>query len=320
MKRVCMVFLAAVLAAACGSYATTGWIAYKNPPTEKDIYAVTFINADDGWAVGYWGEILRYRDGKWTINYTWPTQFLQDISFGGTNFGLAVGYQGNGAVYNGTKWSVANTTTTHHVYGVAIPPGQSQVAWAVGDRGDVFRWTGGNKGSWSRWEIGTLATLHDIYFSSQTDGWLCGSNGRIYHFTGDNWSPVNAATTTTFFTIFAISEDNVWVAGAGGQIYHYEGVSWVRVSTPITANIREMAFTGPTSGWAVCDGGIVLHYDGVNWKQVNTNPKTTESFSGLYMLDAQNGWAVGTKGTIYEYRNFPGVAPASLGKVKALMR
>ena len=165
-----------------------------------------------------------------------------------------------------------------------------------------------------------LAVLHDVHFSGPDDGWLCGNNGKVYHFAESAWSQISAATTTNFHCIYALSENNVWAGGGSGRIFHYEGVSWVRVATPTTTAIREMAFTSPTEGWAACDDGVILHYDGVSWKKFDVSPATSESFSGLYMVDGKHGWAVGTNGVIYEYRNFPSVTPASVGRIKALMR
>ena len=319
MKRVCLSIVVAIVVAASFGYASSGWLEFRSP-TEKDINAVTFVNDNNGWAVGYWGEILRYRNGRWVINFTWPTQYFQDVAFGTANFGLAVGYKGSGAVFNGTKWNAADLPTTRNIWGVTIPPGQNLVAWAVGERGTVFRWTGGNKGAWSYWNIGTLAALHDVHFSSPDTGWLCGNNGRVYRFSASEWTAASAVTATNFYCIHALSDNNVWAGGASGRIFHYEGVSWVQVATPTTAAVREMAFTGPTEGWAACDDGVMLHYDGVSWKKYDTTPPTGESFSGLYMVNGAHGWAVGTKGTIYEYRNFPSVTPTSIGKIKALMQ
>lgn len=319
MKRVCFTVITALFTAAvCSSFASSGWTEYANSPTSKDINAVTMVNATNGWAVGYWGEILRYRNGKWVIFFTQATEYLQDVDFGNANFGIAVGYKGAGVVFNGTTWKSAALPTTANMWGVNVPPGQNTVAWAVGSGGNVYRWSGGANGYWSRVNIGITAPLHDVNFSNETDGWLCGNRGRVFHFTGEKWSAVNAATTQDFFCIYALSGNNVWAGGTNGHLFHYEGVSWVRTATPTTATIREMAFNGPTDGWAVCDGGIVLRYNGVEWKTVDIEPPTTESFSGMYLVNAQTGWAVGKNGMIYEYRNFPAVTPTSLGKVKAL--
>lgn len=320
MKRVCFAVVAGLFAATCLSFASSGWIAYENSPTTKDINAVTMLNANNGWAAGYWGEILRYRNGIWTINYTVDTEYLQDIDFGLASFGLTVGADGNGAVFNGTNWKPAAIPTSADMWGLCIPPGQNSVAWAVGGAGNVWRWSGGANGYWSRWNLGTTVPLHDVNFSSPTDGWLCGNTGRVFHFAGDKWTAVNATTTANFHCIYALSANNVWAGGTGGNLFHYEGVSWVRTATPTTAIIREMAFNGPTDGWAVCDTGVVLRYNGVEWTKVETNPPTTQDFSGMCMVNTQTGWAVGKNGTIYQYRNFPGVAPTSLGKVKALFQ
>jgi len=321
MKRVCLTLIAAfMIAAIFPSLASSGWYEYENSPTSKDINAVTMVDADTGWAVGYWGEILRYRNKRWTVFYTWPTEYLQDVDFGAKNFGMAVGKGGDGAVFNGTTWKSAAVPTTADMWGVAVPPGQNGVAWAVGASGNCWRWSGGANGYWSRWNLGIVARLHDIYFSSESDGWICGNRGRVLHFANAQWSTVNAATTADLFCIYALSSNNVWAGGTGGNLFHYEGVSWVRTATPTTNTIREMAFNGPTDGWAVCDGGVILRYDGVEWKKVDINPPTTQNFSGMYMVNNETGWAVGQSGTIYEFTLTHAVEPTSVGKVKTLFR
>jgi photosystem II stability/assembly factor-like uncharacterized protein len=314
MKRVVLVTVVALLAVAVGNgYASNGWYEFESP-TQFDINALSFVNNKNGWAVGYWGTILRFRNGKWTKYDNWPTQYLQDVSFGAANFGMAVGYRGAGCYYNGTTWSAANVPTTRNMYAVSVPPGSTNTAWAAGAGGQLWRWNG----AWSRWNLGITQPFHDIYFSSETDGWLAGDNGRIFHFTGTAWNSVSTATTNDFYCIYALSPNNCWVGGTNGSLYHYEGVTWVKTYTPTNTTIREMAFNGPTDGWAVCDGGVVLKYNGVQWNKVPIYPSTTKSFSGMTMINEKHGWAVGTKGMIYEYRNFPGVTPTSLGKVKSL--
>ncbi|NIT35602.1 MAG: hypothetical protein GTN49_03735 [candidate division Zixibacteria bacterium] len=319
MKRVCWIVTAATLAVGVGAgYATSGWTEYEKSPTDKDLNAVTFINANNGWAVGYWGVILRYLNGRWTVREHWPIQYFQDVDFGNANFGMAIGQGGGGAVYNGTKWLSANLPKPRNMWGVTVPPGQNKVAWAVGARGSVYRWSGGPTGAWSRFDIGITAGLHDVFFSSQTDGWLCGNLGKIYHFADSKWTAVNAPTGVNFFCIYALSPNNVWVGGANGKLFHYEGVKWTPVYTPASSAIREMAFTSPTSGWGACDDGVMLRYNGVEWSLAEIKPPTSRSFSGLFMLSDREGWAVGKNGMIYRYRNFYGVEATSLGKVKAL--
>ncbi|MGD8719819.1 MAG: YCF48-related protein [Candidatus Zixiibacteriota bacterium] len=318
MKRACLFVTIALFAVAVGSAGAAVWTEYANSPTGKDINAIKMLDVDNGWAVGYWGEILRYQNGQWSVYYTWATQYLQDVDFGSANFGMAVGYQGSAILWNGSSWVYADIPTTRHIWGVVVPPGQDDVAWAVGQRGTLYRWAGGTSGSWSKWDLGMTRALHDIFFTSATDGWLCGQDGRVFHFDESTWSAVNASTANDFYCIYALSPNNVWVGGTNGALYHYEGVSWAKTYTPTTATIREMSFLGPTSGWAVCDDGVLLRYNGVEWKVVNINPETTKNFSGMYMVNARNGWAVGQEGMIYSYRDNPSVEPSSIGRVKAL--
>jgi photosystem II stability/assembly factor-like uncharacterized protein len=320
MKGVFAFVIVVTLAAGvCSSYATSRWTKYQSSPTGGDLNAVTLLDANNGWAVGDSGLILRLREGKWSFFYTWPTQSLEDVAFGGPNFGLAVGYRGTGCVFNGTKWKFAGMETTRNIWGVAIPPGQNSVAWAVGEHGTVFRWTGGRTGAWSSWPTGTTYNLRDVHFNGPTDGWLCGDGGRVYYFKG-TWTPVNAPTLVDFYCIYALSANDVWVGGTNGTIYHYDGVSWTRVNTPTSKTVRDMSFSRTTAGWAVCDGGTILRYKDGRWKKESINPPTSEDFSGTYMVSSRKGWAVGTGGILYEYRRFPAVSPASLGRVKALFR
>ncbi len=320
MNRGCAVVIVVTLAAGvCSSYATSRWTKYENSPTQGDINAVSLLDANNGWAVGDRGEILRFKNGNWSIFYTWPTEYLQTVDFGNANFGMAVGHKGAGAVFNGTTWKSAAIPATANMWGVAIPPGQNTVAWAVGSGGNVWRWNGGANGYWNRRNLGTTYNLRDVHFTSPTEGWLCGDGGRVYYFKG-TWTAVNAPTLVDFYCIYALSANNAWVGGTNGSLYHYDGVSWARVYTPTSQTIPDMSFPHTVAGWAVCDGGTILRYKDGRWKKESINPPTNKDFSGIDMVSAKNGWAVGAGGIIYEYRSFPAVSPTSLGRVKALFR
>jgi photosystem II stability/assembly factor-like uncharacterized protein len=313
MKRVfAFVTVATLAAGVCASYATSWWTKCQNSPTEGDINAVSLLDANNGRAVGDWGLILRLQAGKWSIFHTWPTQSLHDVSFGTANFGMAVGYRGSGCFFNGTRWIAANIPTTLNMFAVAFLSGSPNTAWAVGERGGVWRWNG----AWSRWPIGTTANLRDIHFNS-TNGWICGDNGLVYHFSGSMWNAVNISTSEDLYCIFADSTNDFWVGGTNGYLYHSR---WGRINTPTNATIRDLSFPDVNVGWAVCDGGTILRCDGGQCKKECTNPPTNKDFYGIDMASARKGWAVGAGGIIYEYRRFPAVSPASLGRVKALFR
>ncbi len=316
MKKLSILISITLLLSVSTGWAALGaWLKYDASPTTKDINALKMVTASNGWAVGYWGEVLHYDGVTWSIYTTWPVQYLQDVDFSGADFGFAVGYAGACIQYNGANWSSMGIPSSQSFNAVGIPPGQANVAWAGGGNGHLWRWSGG---VWSQVSLGTTRIIHDIYWSSASDGWLCGDYGIVYHYGGTSWSAVSAFTSTTFYCIYALSPTNVWVGGSGGRLYHYEGYTWAQVSTPTSNAIREMAFNGANDGWAVCDKGTVIHYDGVGWSIINISPPTTENFSGMNMLGTTGGWAVGTAGTIYEYRNNPDVAPTSLGRVKAM--
>lgn len=316
MKHVRVAFLCA-LVGAVASYGTSGWREYGSAPTNKDIFAVRLVTPASGWAVGYWGEVLRYDGTRWYTYLTWPVEFLQDVDFGAPNFGFAVGARGVAIRWDGTRWHENSVPTSANLYAVGVPPGQTSVAWAAGAGGEVWRWSGG---VWTRENVNITRDIHDFHWSSAEDGWLCGNYGTVYHYYDGAWHAVNAWTSTNFYCIYALSPYNVWVGGDAGRLYHYEGFQWALTYTPVNAAIREMAFTSPIDGWAVCDDGYVIHYDGYNWTRAIINPPTTRSFCGLAMLSAEVGWAVGKTGMMYYYTPNVNVTGTSLGRVKALYR
>ncbi|UCH78834.1 MAG: hypothetical protein JSU81_02470 [Candidatus Coatesbacteria bacterium] len=309
------VTVATLAAGVCACHATSWWTKYENYPTEGDINAVALHDAENGWAVGEWGNILRLQEGGWSLFKTWPTQALYGVAFGGPAFGMTVGYRGAACYFDGTRWFAANIPTTQNMFAVAVPPGQNSVAWAVGANGNVWRWSG----AWSRWNSGTTYNLRDVHFTGPTEGWLCGDAGRVYYFNG-TWVPVNAPTAADFYCIHGLSAADVWVGGTNGTLYHYDGAAWARVHTPTGETIRDLSFLRATAGWAACDGGTILQYKYGQWNKESTNPPTRENFNGICMASVGKGWAVGGGGTIYEYRRFPEVSPTSLGRVKALFK
>lgn len=313
MRKVFLIILAAIVLLAA-AVSANNW--QRRPAiTNKDINAVDMVTTDNGWAVGYWGEIMHYNGSAWSIYYTWPISYLQDVDFETADFGVAVGASGEAAVFNGSSWSSAVIPSTSNFYAVGIPLGQTNVAWACGSSGHLWK---RQNGVWTRTTLSTSANLHDIYWSSETDGWLCGDSGRVYHYTGGSWSAVSFSTTANFYCIYALGPTNVWVGGSNGSLYHYEGVTWAPVATPTNKAIREMSFQGPTAGWAVCDGGSILRYNGISWSEVNIYPTTSLNFAGLNMPTGDDGWAVGQQGNMYHYYDNDAVVPSSLGKVKTL--
>lgn len=114
--------------------------------TDHDLFAVSCIDNEVGWAVGAQGKILRTEDGGWS----WPAQVsgvestLRAVSFAfadDAQVGLAAGDDGAlvATQDGGEHWFFAHTTSTT-LRGTAITEGASLLV-AVGDGGLVARST-----------------------------------------------------------------------------------------------------------------------------------------------------------------------------------
>lgn len=95
-------------------------------------------------------------------------------------------------------------------------------AWAVGNKGRIFRSNGGAR-LWRQQASTVTANLNDVYFTSATTGWAVGDNGIIVR-TRDG------------------------------------GNTWFDVKSHVTHKIEKVVFNG-SRGWAVGFGGTLLTYD-----------------------------------------------------------
>jgi photosystem II stability/assembly factor-like uncharacterized protein len=95
-------------------------------------------------------------------------------------------------------------------------------AWAVGNRGRIFRSSGGAR-LWRQQTSGVSVNLNDVYFTSPTNGWAVGDNGIIIR-TRDG------------------------------------GSTWIDEKSQVTHKLEKITFAGGR-GWAIGFGGTILTYD-----------------------------------------------------------
>ncbi len=77
-------------------YSQTGWF-WQNPlPQGNSLNSVKFINTTTGWAVGFFGTILRTTNGgtNWISQSSGITNYLDSVFFTDANTGTAVGSGG----------------------------------------------------------------------------------------------------------------------------------------------------------------------------------------------------------------------------------
>jgi photosystem II stability/assembly factor-like uncharacterized protein len=111
-----------------------------------------------------------------------------------------------------------------------------------------------------------------------------------------------------------------------GVLFHYDGSRWTSQTITPGINLFAVTMVSASEGWAVgfqqggilpgsnCvtdsskpDQGIIMHYQDGQWQeaaQIAGDGKTRYfTLSGLAMVSPDEGWAVGSEGTIVHYHN-----------------
>ncbi len=221
------------------------------------------------------------------------------LGCGGDNVLRVGGSDGSIARWTGTTW--IQEAFTPQIYGVRVI--SSQLAWAVGAAGVVFRWDGASwrvdhrdftsfkfnavsglpdgftmvtgasspNGIWRRqngtWTLDpTPAVAEGIWVQSPTFA-VAASNGGLIHWNGSAWG---AAATPPGGFLRSVSGTSptfalaAGSAGASGRIVRWDGTTWTTMTIPAVAGVNDIAAVSPTAAFAV-GSNYVLKWDGATW-------------------------------------------------------
>lgn len=273
---------------------------------------------------------------------------LRQISGRSADDVWAVGEAGIILRWNGTYWLSPNRPQVHKAMnGIWVGEDTAQAAgdiWAVGDVGTVLHRDG--QGIWACPTSITDANLNDIWGSASSDIWAVGSQAAIFHWNGSTWSQVAAPSgvTADLKAVAGSDGSDVWVAGSAGTVLHYDGSSWSQVTFPLSDGLSGVWVSGkdpdgkseiwvvgdngrtakiygttvtvvdskvavpleavwgssPTDIWAAGQQGVLLHYKpATGWSLAN--PGVSENLMGLWGSGSSSVWAVGTNGSLSRY-------------------
>ena len=242
------------------------------------------ISPTEGWAVGDGGIIIHYSSGTWTGPFS------------------------PGAVSN-NLFSVFMVSSTE--------------GWAFGAKGTVVHYSGGSWTALSSNLIPTspvsLLNFNAGFFNGANDGWVVGTDGVVLHFDGVNYGTVTSPTINNFTSISfgppltgPIDPNDGWAVGNASitppfepTIYHWNGFAWTKGVSIGTMNNLNSVFMvnagdvwtvgGGTHSTATCSGPlcpVILHFTGGSWNTI-TPPPGAYSLKSIFMVSANEGWAVG---------------------------
>jgi hypothetical protein len=153
-------------------------------------------------------------------------------------------------------------------------------------------------------------TMSSIYATSPQNVYVVGhcevSAGRIWHFNGIAWQPVDLSAIRGDLTaIDGSSANNIWIAGAqlsydpvSGRLFdstmiaHFDGASWSKPRPfPRKGSLWCVDVVSPTSVWAGGALGLLYRLNGTQWELYELGQQYF--VSSIAAVSANEAYAVG---------------------------
>ena len=192
MKKIQITLIACLL---CYFNINAQW-EWQNPlPQGNSIYGLSFIDENNGWAVGFWGTIMHTTDGSitWQMQESGIENPLEDVYFTDLLNGWAVG--GQSVILNTSDGGI--TWSPQSLGGTRLP-----------------------------------SSLTGVWFVDQHTGWIVGWGAvspvpRIYHTTngGNTWEEQSCSSNNSLMGVCFIDESEGWAVGKVGTIIQLQMVA-----------------------------------------------------------------------------------------------
>lgn len=256
-------------------------------------------SADDVWAVGDGGTILRGDGARWRKVASPTPRALHGVALSGPAGGWAVGDGGTVLRWDGGAWTrLQDSGTAADLYAVLVRGGEVLLAGAGGAllRGSApdFKFTAESSG--------TGAALRALW-GSASEAWAAGDGGTVLRRrTGEAWTPVpTPGGTGRISGLWGSGQGEVWAVAEGGRILMYQpGAGFVPEGAGLTAaGLRGVWGSGAGDRLAVGEAGTLLRRTGAQWSRVDSGVQA--DLLAVWGPERTTAWAAGVDGTILRY-------------------
>jgi hypothetical protein len=304
MKYFCLMFLTSCAIAdldagaapeeseAVGAISCPTWCQETSPTTNR-LHGVWAASANDVFAVGDGGTILRRVSGTWTTMTSPTTNNLRGVwglsSSDVWASGVAVSGVGTVVHFNGTSWSLVSGPTTDLD---SVWAASSTDVWFTGST-VVLRWNGSTfstAGSFS-------GPLLSVSGTGSNDVWVTGENTNVHHWNGSTWTTFTPGVgTTSYLSVLAVAANDDWVSDfiPNKETSHCNGSAWTAQKAS-SGGWNGMSALSSTDIWGA-GGSHVGHWNGTTWS-AETPPGTSPLLWSVTTRPG-NAWIVGNSGLI----------------------
>lgn len=165
--------------------------------------------------------------------------------------------------------------------------------------------------NWKKHDSPTTVDLHNVFFASDSIGWIVTHNTGDILYTqdgGESWDIQAKRDSMTFEDIYFLDEKTGWISGQYGLIFKTTdgGKNWTKHKVADEKSwIYSVHFFDKKNGLAVGlreNRPITLFMEttdgGKNWKNIR-NKVPTSFYGPMYFLNDQKGYAAGLNNIIY---------------------
>ena len=269
--------------------------------------AVQFVNSQNGWLVGGYGELFRTTDSgnTWVALQGSPARFYS-IHF--LNAAIGWGSGDSGKVYKtmngGVSWQIQTQAGEWQDRILAIHFADGQTGFAVGEGGTTIKSVNGGA-QWETQSSGSKEFMTDVHFSTPQKGWAVDVAGFLWKTVngGNQWDR-QLISNRSLSSIYFIDTLKGWTVGQGGKILTTNdgGSTWQSQSCGCSLDFVDARFVNNQKGWILArtPGFSTLIYatnnGGNSWTPLDFNPDLFPT--AFFLLTAQVGWVVGQYGQI----------------------
>ncbi|HET6351713.1 MAG TPA: YCF48-related protein [Coriobacteriia bacterium] len=301
-----------------GPAADRSWFWHNQTPQGNSLRATTWIDANNGWAVGTAGVVLKTSDGgrSWIAQDARTTRDLFGSTFVDASTGWVVGASGlvEKTLDGGTSWT-AQSAGTANLRGISF--GNSSTGVAVGDVDSggfsTVRYTTDGGTTWRSSSATTTVDMTAVQMLSPTTGWATGGSGMLLKTTdgGATWTRVTLGTSAALTSV-SFEPNGV----VGYVVGNAVGTSWTMYKTTNSGStwtaVTTLGTTGAVNLYSVSAASsthaVVVGANGtIRWTSDGTATWTTQSQNGIgptalrnvRMFSTTSAYAVGDLGAMF---------------------
>jgi hypothetical protein len=278
---------------------TTDCWSEETSGTAYDLNGLWGFSADDVYAVGQEGTILRRGGTGWAPMTSGIDLRLHAIWGTSASDLYATGQGGIVLEYKGSEWSVMSPAGSNRYFAIWGVGGKLFVA---GMDGYMQGLLAVHDGSWSLVDLGEEPPiLNGLWGSGPDDVYAVGDFSTILHLQGGQWSEVQLPGTKPdaemLYAVHGSAADNVWVTGSHGRLIH-QGTEWAVPATYEEAFFRAIWVVDENTVYAAGSEGRVWGYHDGQWAQEDAGVPEDKKVHALWGTAAGEIFAAGEAGIL----------------------